>query len=98
MPKISPFIPDDYLLKNLDTIAANIQIIPSQASMLLGISVSQLKTNREEGRPPAFVMQGGSIRYRVGDIRDYLNSQQVYKNSAQAYYEKMRRKNTIKQN
>ena len=81
MPKISSPISDDYLLKNLDLIAGDILLIPRQVGMLIGKSVSQLKEDRTEGNPPPFVKTGGSIRYRIGDVRGYLKGLPIYPNT-----------------
>jgi len=40
--------------------------------MILGCSVRQLEDDREAGDPPPFVKRGGSIRYRVEDVRKAL--------------------------
>jgi len=53
--------------------------------MLIGISTDQMKVNRMEGNPPPFTKEGGSIRYRVGDVRDYLKSKPVFKNDGEAH-------------
>ena len=78
MPKIKPLIPTDYLLEHLDRLSGLIQIIPEQAGMLLGILTSQLEENRKAGEPPPFVKQGGSYRYRIEDVRNYLKSNPIY--------------------
>lgn len=78
MPKIKPLIPSDYLLENLNRLSGDIQIIPEQAGMILGISTSQLETNRKDGEPPPFVKQGGSYRYRIEDVRNCLASNPIF--------------------
>lgn len=84
MPKVTPLIPTDILLAQLDTLSGLIQIIPEQASMLLGISVDQLKKNRNEGRPPPHTKEGGSIRYKLEVVRDYLKKKPSFDNSNEA--------------
>jgi len=91
MPKSNPMIPNEVVLTRLHDIAPEVQLIPAQAAMLLGIGLDQLKKDREEGNPPPSVKQGGAYRYRIGDVRDYLKSQKVFKNSNEAITEKMRR-------
>jgi len=84
MPKVKPLIPTEIVLTQLDTLSGLIQIIPEQASMLLGVSTEQLKDMREEGRPPAHIKQGGAIRYQLGVVRDYLKSKASFNNSGEA--------------
>ena len=95
MPKVSSLISDDYLLKNLDTISGLVQIIPPQVGTLLGISNRQLEDNRANGDPPKFVYEGSAIRYRVGDVRDYLNSKKVFNNTLEALLEKNKKKENL---
>lgn len=75
MPKIFPLIPTETVLREFDTLAGAIRLIPPQVSMLMGISVRQLEEYRSIGHPLPFVREGGKILYRVKDVRDYLNAQ-----------------------
>lgn len=90
MPKVKPYIPTELVLTKLHDLIPEIQLIPAQVEMLLGIGSDQLKQDREDGKPPPFVKQGGVFRYRLGDVRDYLKSKPVFNNTAQAMAEKMR--------
>ena len=85
MPKVKPLIDTSIVLTQLETLSGLIQLIPEQASMLLGISTNQLEDNRREGRPPAFTKQGGAIRYQLGTIRDYLKSKPSFTNDGEAF-------------
>ena len=92
MPKVSPLIPNELLLREFDHLSPLIQLIPEQVSMLIGISIAQLKDNREEGYPPPFTKQGGAIRYQLGAVRDYLKSKPSFNNGGESYaYEKKHR-------
>ena len=93
MPKVSPLIPTELVLKELEDLHKDILLIPEQVSMLIGISTEQMKANRNEGNPPPFTKEGGSIRYRVGDVRDYLKSKPVFKNEGEAHEYAKRTKN-----
>jgi len=95
MPKVKPLIPTELVLEKLDVLAEDIQLIPEQVSMILGISERQLKEDRKEGNKPYSVRQGGSVRYRVGDVRAYLKEQTVFKNSGEAFAEKLNKENDL---
>jgi hypothetical protein len=90
MPKVKPLIPDALVLEKLDVLSGDIQLIPPQVEMILGVGAEQLKDNRKEGRPPKFVMEGGAIRYRVEDVRKYLRDKKVLSNTAESFVEKLR--------
>ncbi len=87
MPRISYLISDDFLLTNLDKISASIQINPYQVAKILGVSTETLKKNRGQGMPPRFVKERSCIRYRVGDVRDYMNQKSVFNNTGEAVVE-----------
>ena len=89
MPKVSPLIPNELLLSEFDHLSPLIQLIPEQASMLMGISLEQMKSNRREGHPPPHTKQGGSIRYQLGAVREYLKSQPSFNNELEAFAYKM---------
>ena len=92
MPKVSPLIPTELILRELDNLTPHILLIPEQVSMLIGSSPEQMKVDRQEGNPPPFTRQGGSIRYKLGDVRDYLRTKPSFKNDGEAheYAQKMR--------
>lgn len=93
MPKVSPLLPNELLLREFDHLSPLIQLTPEQVSMLIGISRKQMEDNRAAGNPPPFTKQGGSIRYQLGAVRDYLKSKPSFKNTGQAFeYEKKYRK------
>ena len=52
--------------------------------MLLGRSQDQLAEDRKVGNPPAFKKEGGSVRYRLGTVRDHMMRAKEYKNTEQA--------------
>jgi len=53
--------------------------------MIMGISVVQLKINRNEGHPLPHVREGGKILYRLEDVRNYLKAQTVFKDTRAVY-------------
>ena len=87
MPKTTTLIANEFLLTNLDKISASIQINPYQVAMILGVSTETLKKNRGQGIPPRFVKERSCIRYRVGDVRDYMNQKSVFNNTGEAVVE-----------
>jgi len=86
MPKVKPHIPDEQVLKELSTLDGEILLLPAQVANVLSISTKQLETNRSEGSPPRFVKVGGVYRYRVADLRAYLQANPVFNNSMEAYH------------
>lgn len=54
MPKRRPAIPDDVLLRELDTLSDSVRLLPTQVIIVTGLSVSQLKENQRRAppRPP----------------------------------------------
>jgi hypothetical protein len=76
MPKSTPLIPTDFVLRELDTLAGSIRIIPEQVSVIIGIPTSKLEDLRYKGKLP-FVKEGGKILYRVEDVRNYLQTQRA---------------------
>lgn len=75
VPKHVPLIPDEVVLRELDTLAPSICVTASQAAMVLGVSVPQLEERRRAGSPPPFVSDGdirGKVRYSVGALRDHI--------------------------
>lgn len=93
MPKVSSLIPNEFLLREFDHLSSLIQLTPEQVSMLIGISRKQMEYDRAKGNPPPFTKQGGSIRYQLGAVRDYLKCRPSFSNGGQAFeYEKKYRK------
>ena len=52
--------------------------------MLLGRSTDQLSEDRKVGNPPPFKKDGGSIRYRLGTVRDHMLGLPEFNNTTQA--------------
>jgi hypothetical protein len=75
MPKTTPLISNDIVLREFDTLAGTIRLIPNQVSMIMGITMSQLEVNRSKGHALPYVKEGGKILYRVEDVRNYLRAQ-----------------------
>jgi len=48
-----------------------------QASIMLGVSTELLKVWRREGRGPQWVRLGKLVRYRLGDLRAYVDGLQT---------------------
>jgi predicted DNA-binding transcriptional regulator AlpA len=46
----------------------------AQAAARLGLKVATLRAWRNQGRGPAYVRLGRSIRYLATDLEDFLNS------------------------
>ena len=58
----------------LDTSGDSVLITPSQAALAMGVSVGTLAVWRCTSRYPlSYVKIGRSVKYRVGDIRKFLN-------------------------
>lgn len=76
MPKQVPLIPDELVLRELDSLAPSICVTASQAAMVLGISVPQLEERRRAGTPPPFISDEvrGKVRYTIGALRDHIRS------------------------
>lgn len=52
--------------------------------MLLGRSQDQLAEDRKVGNPPPFKKDGGSIRYRLGTVRNHMFGLPEFNNTTQA--------------
>ncbi len=64
-----------------------------EAAMFIGVCKSALDKSRVSGEifgqtPPSFIKMGRSIRYRVVDLKAWLDRQQTYENLAQAEADK----------
>jgi predicted DNA-binding transcriptional regulator AlpA len=53
-----------------------------EAADLLGLSTSHLKHLRVRGDGPPYSRLGGAIRYRVGDLLDWVASKKVSSTSS----------------
>jgi len=76
MPIVTPLIPTEFLLRELDTLAGDIRIIPEQVSVIIGIPKKKLVDHRLYGCMP-HVWEGGKILYRIEDVRNYLKAKEV---------------------
>ena len=83
MPKDIPGIPTDVLLRELTQLDGLLQITPQQAAMILSRTPKQLSDDRAAGRPPPFTKVGGSNRYSIGAIRDFIKKN-TFKSTSQA--------------
>lgn len=83
MPKDVPGIPTDVLLRKLGQLDGLLQITPQQAAIILSRTPKQLSDDRAAGRPPPFTKVGGSNRYSIGSVRDYIKGN-TFKSTAQA--------------
>ena len=87
MPKQTPSIPNEILWSHLGdraTLSDELWLIASQVGMLLGRSTDQLAEDRKVGNPPPFKKDGGSIRYRLGSIRDHMFNSPEFTTTTQA--------------
>lgn len=87
MPKQTPTIPNEVLWSRLgdrSTLSDELWLIAAQVGMLLGRSSDQLAEDRKVGNPPPFKKDGGSIRYRLGTVRDHMFNAQEFKNTTEA--------------
>ena len=65
------------LLENIAGAAqtqSNQPLNEAQAAARLGLKVATLRAWRNQGRGPAYVRLGRSIRYLTTDLEDFLNS------------------------
>lgn len=87
MPKQTPSIPNEVVLAKLgdrEALSDELWLISAQVGMLLGRSQDQLADDRKVGKPPAFKKDGGSIRYRLGTVRDHMFGLPEFNNTIQA--------------
>ena len=87
MPKQTPSIPNEVLWAQLgdrSELSDELWLIAAQVGMLLGRSTDQLAEDRKVGNPPPFKKDGGSIRYRLGSVRDHMFGSPEYNNTTQA--------------
>jgi hypothetical protein len=87
MPKQTQSIPNEVILARLgdrEALSDELWLIAAQVGMLLGRSQDQLAEDRKVGNPPPFKKDGGSIRYRLGTVRDHMFGLPEYTNTTQA--------------
>lgn len=67
--------------KTFDTLSDDVLLDGSQTAALLSVSVASLKLWRQQAQqgeplrgPKPLIVAGSLVRYRTGDIRDYLRS------------------------
>jgi hypothetical protein len=60
-----------------DPATSNPTVNEHAAAKILGFSASYLRQARMRNTGPAFVRVGRSIRYRVDDLRDFLEAHRV---------------------
>lgn len=87
MPKQTPSIPNETLWAHLgdrSALSDELWLIAAQVGMLLGRSTDQLAEDRKVGNPPPFKKDGGSIRYRLGSVRDHMFNTQEFKTTTEA--------------
>lgn len=87
MPKQTPSIPNEVLWAQLgdrSLLSDELWLIAAQVGMLLGRSTDQLAEDRKVGNPPPFKKDGGSIRYRLGTVRDHMFGSPEHNNTTQA--------------
>lgn len=87
MPKQTLSIPNDVLWARLgdrSLLSDELWLIAAQVGMLLGRSTDQLSEDRKVGNPPPFKKDGGSIRYRLGSVRDHMFNLPEFSNTTEA--------------
>lgn len=87
MPKQTPSIPNEVLWARLgdrSVLSDELWLIAAQVGMLLGRSTDQLSEDRKAGNPPPFKKDGGSVRYRLGSVRDHMFGSPEFNNTTQA--------------
>lgn len=95
MPKAVAGLDDITLLSNLHVLSPDLLIPPTQVGLILGgRTAGQLAEDRAKGIPPPFVMVGGSVRYRLGDVLEV--TRKTNSNTAQALVAKQLSKKGIR--
>jgi len=61
--------------KTLDELSAGEYLSPADLARLTATSQSFWNMRRHRGLAPAFVRIGRSVRYRVGDIREFIQGE-----------------------
>jgi hypothetical protein len=85
LSKSTQLIPNEIVLRDFDILSGYIRLSPKQVSMIMGVSLSTLEKNRSNGHPLPHIKEGGKILYRLQDVRNYLQSQTIFKNACEAY-------------
>jgi hypothetical protein len=83
VPKEIPGIPTEVLLRELSQLDGMLLVTPQQAAIILSRTPKQLSDDRAAGRPPPFTKVGGSNRYSIQAIREYVRGN-TFKSTAQA--------------
>lgn len=95
MPKQVPAIPNELLqakLGNRQELSDLLLITASQLGMIVCRSTDELQEDRKVGKPPPFVQLGEkSVRYRLGSVRDHLETLPEYHNTTQARLDQAKR-------
>ena len=56
----------------------NSKLIPdTQASKILGIAVQTLRNWRQEGKGPAYLKIGRSVKYSIDDLKRFLEAHKI---------------------
>jgi len=72
MPKVT-----DFSRANVEQLRADDHVGEDAATRLMGLSKFTLRNYRHLHKGPPYVRIGRAIRYRVGDILDFLDSRKI---------------------
>ena len=64
--------PETGIRERFSTLDDNVMLVEPEAAEVSGFEPCTLKTWRHQGRGPKFHKLGRAVRYRVGDIREWL--------------------------
>ena len=59
------------------TYHSNLLLTTPEAALALRVSTVTMKRLRGSGRGPAYVRLGRLVRYRIGDLRRWINSNRI---------------------
>lgn len=59
-------------MHKLDTLSNNALLFDYEAAEILRLSKSTLNTWRVIGKGPSYLKVGGRVRYKAGDLREWL--------------------------
>lgn len=62
------------VIKNIAALHDDDVITTEEAAQFLGLSTSSLNKSRLTGDTPTFLKLGRAVRYRVGDLREWLGT------------------------
>ena len=48
-----------------------------KAAEILGVAVQTMRNWRHQGKPPAYVKLSRCVRYKIEDLKDYINSKRI---------------------